>query len=287
MTAVDDDLLSIGRFARLTGLTVGALRHYDELGLLHPADTDRFTGYRRYRRAQLETARTIARLRDLEVPLDEIREVLAMDDPAEQRRRLAVHRARIVARSDRLTRLLHVVGRMTDGKDPIMTNTVSDPTAATTVDLDPATHRQLGVDLFNSTWTLIEKADRSPAETDEMIHRAHASRWHWARAAGTKPVNLARGEWLCSRVYATIGRGEAALWHARRCVEISESIGEDDGRASWDLPAAYEAMARASFAGGDSASGALWKAKGLEALAAIDDADDRMPIEQDLASLPG
>jgi DNA-binding transcriptional MerR regulator len=284
---VDDDLLSIGRFARLTGLSVGALRHYDELDLLRPADIDRFTGYRRYRREQLETARTIARLRDLEVPLDEIREVLAMDDPAEQRRRLAVHRARIAARSDRLTRLLHVVGRMTDGKDPIVTNIVSDPTAATGVELDPATQRQLGVDLYNSTWTLIEKPDRSTAETDEMIHRAHASRWHWARAAGVTPANHARGEWLCSRVYSTIGRAEPARWHARRCLEIIESIGEAEGRASWDLAGACEAMARAAFVGGDSASGALWKARAIEALAAIDDADDRMPIEQDLATLPG
>ena len=284
---MDDDLLSIGRFARLAGLSVGALRHYDELDVLRPADIDRFTGYRRYRRAQLETARTIARLRDLEVPLEEIRDVLAMDDPAEQRRRLAVHRARIVARTDRLTRLLHVVGRMTDGKDPIVTNTVTDPTAATGVELDAATHRQLGVDLYNSTWTLIEKPDRSPLESDEMIHRAHASRWHWAQAAGTKTVNLARGEWLCSRVYSTLGRGEPALWHARRCVEIVESIGEADGRESWDLAGAYEAMARASFAGGDSASGALWKAKALEALSAIENADDRMPIEGDLRPLPG
>jgi DNA-binding transcriptional MerR regulator len=287
MAAVDDDLLSIGRFARLTGLSVGALRHYDELDLLRPADIDEFTGYRRYRRAQLESARTIARLRDLEVPLDEIREVLAMDDPAQQRRRLAVHRARIAARSDRLTRLLHVVGRMTDGKDPIMTNAVSDPTAATTADVDAATHRQLGVDLYNSTWTLLEKADRSAAEADEMIHRAHASRWHWARAAGSKTVNLARGEWLCSRVYATLGRAEPAQWHARRCVEIVESLGEDEGRESWDLAGAYEAMARASFAGGDSASGGLWKAKALQALSLIADADDRQPIEADLATLPG
>src|SRR5215212_2172454 len=154
-----DELIGIGRFARLAGLSVGALRHYDELDLLRPADIDRFTGYRRYRRRQHETARTIARLRDLEVPLDEIRAVLAMDDPAEQRRRLAIHRSRIAARTDRLTRLLHVVGRMTDGKDPIMSNTTADATPTTASDLDGATHRQLGVDLFNSTWTLIEKAD--------------------------------------------------------------------------------------------------------------------------------
>jgi hypothetical protein len=142
----------------------------------------------------------------------------------------------------------------------------------------------LGVDLYNSTWTLIEKADRTQAETDELIHRAHASRWHWARIG--EPVNLARGEWLCSRVYATLGRGEPALWHARRCVEMSEAL-PAEARETWDLPAAYEAMARASHAAGDPASGALWKAKAMTALEDIADADDRMPIEQDLATLPG
>jgi len=158
--------------------------------------------------------------------------------------------------------------------------TTSNPTAVAT-ELDPATHRQLGVDLYNSTWTLIEKADRTAAETDEMIHRAHASRWHWGRVG--EPVNLARGEWLCSRVYATLGRGEPALWHARRCVEIDEA----NGIADWDIASAYEAMARASFAAGDPASGALWKAKATAALDGIGDVDDRDPIAQDIATLPG
>jgi DNA-binding transcriptional MerR regulator len=281
---MDEDLLSIGRFARLAGLTVGALRHYDEQDLLRPAAIDRFTGYRRYRREQLETARTIARLRDLEMPLDEVRAVLATDDPGRRRELVGGHRARIEARTNRLTRLLHVVGRMHDGKDPIMTNATTDPTAATSVELDRATERQLAVDLYNSSWTLIEKPDRSAAETDEMIHRAHASRWHWGRVG--EAVNLARGEWLCARVYATAGRGEPALWHARRCVEINEAL-ESDAREAWDLPAAYEAMARGSSAAGDGVSAALWKKKALEALEAISDADDRLPIEQDLATIPG
>jgi hypothetical protein len=151
---------------------------------------------------------------------------------------------------------------------------------AVATDLDAATHRQLGVDLYNSTWTLIEKADRTPAETDEMIHGAHASRWHWARVG--EPVNFARGEWLCSRVYATLGRGEPALWHARRCVDILE----ENGILDWDVAAAYEAMARASFVAGDPASGALWKAKATAALDAISDVDDRDPIAQDIATLP-
>ncbi|HYX11474.1 MAG TPA: MerR family transcriptional regulator, partial [Candidatus Acidoferrum sp.] len=63
-----EDLLSIGRFARLSGLSIGALRHYDEVDVLRPAAVDPETGYRRYRRDQLAVARTIARLRDLEMP---------------------------------------------------------------------------------------------------------------------------------------------------------------------------------------------------------------------------
>ena len=87
--AATETRIPIGRFARLTGLSVGALRHYDELDLLRPIDVDRFTGYRRYAPDQVEIARTIARLRDLEVPLEEIRAVLGTDDPSEQRRRVA------------------------------------------------------------------------------------------------------------------------------------------------------------------------------------------------------
>ena len=142
------DLLPIGRFARLAGLSVGALRHYDELDLLRPADVDRFTGYRRYRRDQLETARTIARLRDLEMPIDEIRELLATDDPEGRQHRLAIHRGRVEARTAGSDAILHIVGQLSQGKGPIVTDT-----AAASDVLDEATHRRLGIDLFNHTWT--------------------------------------------------------------------------------------------------------------------------------------
>ncbi len=193
---MDDDLLSIGRFARLAGLSVGALRHYDELDLLRPADVDQFTGYRRYRRVQLETARAIARLRELEMPLDEIREVLAIDDPTERARRLAAHRARIEARTYRLQRVLHHVTQLSKG-EPI----VSRPPVAP--DLDHATRRALAVGLFNYTWTLLENPNRTPEQDDEMLHAAHASRYHWGEVG--EQVNLARGEWQVSRVYAVLG----------------------------------------------------------------------------------
>ena len=274
-----DDLLSIGRFARLSGLSVGALRHYDETGLLAPAEVDRFTGYRRYRRDQLATARAIGRLRDLEVPLETIRAVLATDDPAERQRLLGEQRARVDARIYRLQRIHHVIGQLSQGKEPLVSEAVVryDLPAH---DLDAADHRRLGKDLYNHVWTLLETADRTAEQTDEMIHAAHASRWHWT--VGGEPANRARGEWQCSRVYAVLGRGEPALWHARRCVELCEEHGLGD----WDLAAAYEAMSRASLVAGDDAAARSWKDRATSALADIADPDDREPIEADLATLP-
>ncbi|MDQ6794009.1 MAG: hypothetical protein M3067_04135 [Chloroflexota bacterium] len=148
-------------------------------------------------------------------------------------------------------------------------------------DLDEATRRALSVGLFNRTWTLLEKSDRTAAETDEMIHAAHASRYHWGEVG--EGVNLARGEWQCSRVYAVLGRGEAALWHARRCVELNEA---NLNREDWDLSSAYEAMARALAVSGDLGAAADWKARAEAACATIAEADDREAIGQDIATLP-
>ena len=75
-------LLTIGAFARASGLTAKALRLYDDTGLLPPAAVDPETGYRWYEPAQLERARLIARLRRIGMPLAEIREVSMMDPAA-------------------------------------------------------------------------------------------------------------------------------------------------------------------------------------------------------------
>ena len=272
----DPDRLSIGRFARLTGLSIGALRHYDELDLLRPAWIDPETSYRYYRASQIEDGRTIARLRELELPLEAIRDVLATDDPAERRRRLASHRSRVQARADRLVHVLHHLTMAIDRKEPIVSTPPQPPV------LDPATHRALGVGLFNRAWELLETPDRTADQDDELVHTAHASRYHWGHAEA-EPARLARGEWQCARVYATLGRGEPALWHARRCLEILEARGALD---DWDLPAAYEGLARANAVAGDRAASAGWVARAREALEAIADPEDRRIIEADLATIP-
>lgn len=68
--------MTIGEFATATWLSTKALRLYDEKGLLTPDATDPHTGYRRYSPAQVETARLITLLRRLDMPLDQVREVV-------------------------------------------------------------------------------------------------------------------------------------------------------------------------------------------------------------------
>jgi DNA-binding transcriptional MerR regulator len=111
MRVGDEELLSIGRFAQLTGLTAKALRHYDELGLLRPAQVDEVTGYRWYALEQGRDAVAIRRLRGFELPLDEIAELLHGDDEL-LRERLAVQRARLEGRAVVTERMIVALDRV-------------------------------------------------------------------------------------------------------------------------------------------------------------------------------
>jgi len=72
--------LSIGDFSRMTHLSVKALRHYHELGLLEPSDVDPSTGYRSYDLSQVPAAQVIRRFRDLDMPVEHIKAILKAPD---------------------------------------------------------------------------------------------------------------------------------------------------------------------------------------------------------------
>jgi len=143
-------------------------------------------------------------------------------------------------------------------------------------------HRKLGADLFNHVWTLLRLPERTPEQDDEMIHAAHASRHHWA-AVGTA-ANVARGEWQVSRVYADLGRAEPALYHAGRCLAYCEQ--NPNELEDWDLPYAYEALARAYLAGGNVDQSREHAAQARELAERVADDEDRELLASDLATLP-
>ena len=107
-------MLSIGRFADATGLTVKALRHYDEMGLLVPARVDPDNGYRYYDAAQIEDAVAIRRLRALELPLNEVGALVEADGDT-LRDRLAAHGYRVAEEARDKHSLLIELGALVEG----------------------------------------------------------------------------------------------------------------------------------------------------------------------------
>jgi DNA-binding transcriptional MerR regulator len=83
--------LTIGEFSRITHLSVKTLRHYHRVGLLEPDSVNEATGYRYYGTTQVGAAHTIRRLRDLEMPIDDVRAVLAAPDVSARDALLATH----------------------------------------------------------------------------------------------------------------------------------------------------------------------------------------------------
>lgn len=97
-----DGTVTIGEFSRLTHLSAKALRHYHDVGLLLPERIDA-TGYRRYGPAQVRQAQLIGRLRRLDMPVPDIKAVLAAPD--DQRRDAAI--------AEHLQRMEDALGRTT------------------------------------------------------------------------------------------------------------------------------------------------------------------------------
>ncbi|MFI2369444.1 MerR family transcriptional regulator [Streptomyces sp. NPDC018833] len=114
---MQDELLTIGRFARLCRLSVKQLRHYDETGLLAPARVDDGSGYRYYAPEQARDALTIALLREMDLPLAVIAQALAAE-PASRAQILRAERDRLAERISRDQARLEMLDRLAEGGLP-------------------------------------------------------------------------------------------------------------------------------------------------------------------------
>ncbi|RPH56247.1 MAG: MerR family transcriptional regulator [Chloroflexi bacterium] len=107
-------MIRIGEFSRISQVSIKTLRFYDEVGLLHPAQVDDFTGYRYYTFSQLARLHRILALKEMGFPLEQIGHLL--DDevsPDQLRGMLKARRAEIKARlDDEMERLARVEARL-------------------------------------------------------------------------------------------------------------------------------------------------------------------------------
>src|SRR6185437_8480214 len=87
--------LAIGDFAKMTHLSVKALRHYHDVGVLEPVTVDQGSGYRYYAPDQIPLAQVIRRFRDLGMPLDEVKAVLNAPSVAQRNDVIVAHLERM------------------------------------------------------------------------------------------------------------------------------------------------------------------------------------------------
>ena len=111
--------ISIGEFARRSRLSLKALRLYDERGVLVPSRVDQASGYRYYDTAQLDDARLVVMLRQLQLPLAAVKELLA-GDPADAAKRIAEHWRDAEAAHDARRELADYLVSRLSGKRPVM-----------------------------------------------------------------------------------------------------------------------------------------------------------------------
>lgn len=116
--ASNEPMMTIGLFARSCLLTVKALRNYHQQGILVPAAVDPETGYRAYHPGQLADAVAIRRLRDLDVPLSTVKQILTERDPDVTAKLLSAHEDAMRDRLAETERIVAGLQRSVDGPSP-------------------------------------------------------------------------------------------------------------------------------------------------------------------------
>jgi hypothetical protein len=142
-------------------------------------------------------------------------------------------------------------------------------------------HKELSVDCFNRCWTLMDKADRSAEDVENMVLLANASLWHWKQRKDSKPLNLSIGYWQVSRAYALAGDYEMAKFFGDRCLQV----GQQHGLPAFYVGYAYEALARAELLKGRTAAGKELLAEARKRLNEVTDKEERNLLGSDLDSL--
>ncbi|MCV4231700.1 hypothetical protein OHJ21_11015 [Virgibacillus sp. LDC1] len=146
---------------------------------------------------------------------------------------------------------------------------------------EPKTHKQFAMECFNQVWDILENAQRTPEDEENMIHICHSSFWHWTRVEDHTQRNLSIGYWQLSRVYAVVGQGDQALRYAQRCIIVGSSASLEPFYIGYG----YEAEARAYLVLGNKEQAMASKKNATRYLDKVIDQDSHQMLANDLKNL--
>jgi hypothetical protein len=132
----------------------------------------------------------------------------------------------------------------------------------------------------NRGWELVEQGQRTPADTHEMLHAAHAAAWHWARV-GTE-LNEARANMLLGMAHALASEGTLGLRYAMSAFNYFNEHEAPD----WEQAFAHATLAAAAGAAGDAELHRVHYAEAKRLGDAIADSEDRAVFMRSFANVP-
>jgi DNA-binding transcriptional MerR regulator len=234
---------SVGAVARLSGVTVRTLHHYDDIGLLSPGGRTA-AGYRRYSEADLDRLQQILGYRELGFPLEQIATILAGPDtdPMEHLRRQ--HRL-LLERLERLRKMVDALEFMMEAQQMGIRLTPQERFEVFG-DFDPDEHAAEAEQRWGGTDAYRESQRRAASYTKDDWHRIRNETGRlYERAAGLMRAGVAAGS-AAAMDLAEEHRDQISRWFYDCSYEIHRGLGEmyvADARFTATIDAAAPGLA--------------------------------------------
>jgi DNA-binding transcriptional MerR regulator len=234
---------SVGAVARLSGVTVRTLHHYDEIGLLSPGGRTA-AGYRRYYDGDLDRLQQILGYRELGFPLEEIATILAGPDTDPMGHLRRQHRL-LLERLERLRKMVDALEFMMEAQQMGIRLTPQERFEVFG-DFDPDEHAAEAEQRWGGTDAYRESQRRAASYTKDDWHRIKAETGQlYERAAGLMRSGVAAGS-AAAMDLAEEHRDQISRWFYDCSYEVHRGLGEmyvADGRFTATIDAAAPGLA--------------------------------------------
>jgi len=171
---MDHVVMTIGDFARASGLTPKALRLYDELGLLRPASVDEVNGYRYYDPDQLDRARLVARLRLVGMSLDRIRTVADLPFSARSAELLSYWRQVEADHASRRDQVAVLVEQSRGKESGMLMDQVAHPTVASRIGVGQRDHQLDAIAIGTRLFAVADGFGAEPSPAADVLDAIRA-----------------------------------------------------------------------------------------------------------------
>ena len=132
-------------------------------------------------------------------------------------------------------------------------------------------HKKLAIKTNGGIWGVLDNNSPTTEELDNALEMAYTSLYHWKQIG--KPINVARGEYMISRVMSHRGLGDMALFYAERTLKLTEDAEE---KANFDMGFAYEVLAKAYSVKGDKENCKKYKDMAQKIIDTLGDEDKKI-----------